>query len=382
MNPRPNVSAIVPARNEEATIAAAVESLAAQPEIGEIIVIDDQSEDGTAAALKELSSRYSQLRVLETKELPAGWVGKNYAASLGAARAAGDWLLFTDADGVHLPGSTARALADAAEYGAGLVSYSPEQETRTWWEKSLIPFVYTRLAHKYSYAEVNDPDSPAAAASGQYLLIRLEEYERIGGHAAVAGEVLEDVALARLAKLAGVRLHFASGYGIMRVRMYRTFGAMWHGWAKNLYPLIAGMAGGTIERTAGGKAGATIGGTAEEIADKKAGGNDEGIARGNTTGASRAVGRELFRVVPWIPLLILPLVLVHLIWGVLGIALLAGRHAAYAADLRRNRFPAARALYYLPAVALYAAALLHSEWRYTRGNVAWKGREYAVRRDS
>jgi len=243
----------MPARNEEATIAAAVESLAAQPEIKEIVVINDQSTDGTAAALRQLSSRYAQLRVLETKELPAGWVGKNYAVSLGAAQATGDWLLFTDADGVHLPGSTAHALADAEENGAGLVSYSPEQETHTWWEKALIPFVYTRLGHKYSYAAANHPDSPAAAASGQYLLIRREDYARIGGHAAVAGEVLEDVALARLAKQAGVRLHFAPGNGIMRVRMYRTFGAMWQGWTKNLYPLMGGT--------------------------------------------SRAVGRELFRVV-------------------------------------------------------------------------------------
>ncbi|HEX4642930.1 MAG TPA: glycosyltransferase family 2 protein [Candidatus Acidoferrales bacterium] len=332
------MSAIVPARNEEATIAPAVESLAAQPEITEIIVINDQSTDGTAAALERLSARYPQLRVLETRELPAGWVGKNYAVTLGAAQAMGDWLLFTDADGVHLPGSMARALADAAESGASLVSYSPEQETRTWWEKALIPFVYTRLARKFSYAEVSHPDSPAAAASGQYLLIRRDEYQRIGSHAAVAGEVLEDVALARIAKRAGLGLHFASGKGIMRVRMYRTFEAMWQGWAKNLYPLMGGT--------------------------------------------SRAVGRELFRVVPWIPLLVLPLGLLHLIWGALGIALLAGRHAAYAADLRRNRFPGVLALYYLPGVALYAAALLNSEWRYARGTVAWKGREYPVARDS
>ena len=342
MNSYTTVSAIVPARNEEATIAAAVESLAAQSEIKEIIVVNDQSTDGTAAALQLLSSQYAQLRVFEIRELPGGWVGKNHAVSLGAAQATGDWLLFTDADGVHLPGSTAHALADAAETGAGLVSYSPEQETHTWWEKALIPFVYARLGHKYSYAEVNHPDSPAAAASGQYLLIRHEDYTRIGGHAAVAGEVLEDMALARLAKQQDVRLYFASGNGIMRVRMYRTFAAMWQGWTKNLYPLIEGPRGGT----------------------------------------SREVGRELFRVVPWIPLLVLPLALLHLIWGVLGLALLAGRHAAYAADLRRNRFPAGLALYYLPGVALYAAVLLNSEWRYARGSVAWKGREYPVSRDS
>jgi glycosyltransferase involved in cell wall biosynthesis len=342
MNLHPTVSAIVPARNEETTIAAAVESLAAQPEIKEIIVINDQSSDGTAAQLHLLHSRYPQLRLLETNNLPSGWVGKNYAVSLGAAQATGNWLLFTDADGVHLPGSATRALADAQATGAGLVSYSPEQETRTWWEKALIPFVYTRLARKFSYAEVSDPDSPAAAASGQYLLIRREDYARIGGHAAVAGEVLEDVALARLAKQAGVRLSFAPGTGIMRVRMYRTFGAMWQGWTKNLYPLVGGMIGTQTGET------------------------------------PRAVGQELFRVVPWIPLLALPLALLHLIWGVLGVALLAGRHAAYAADLRRNGFRAALAVYYLPGVALYAAVLLNSERRYARGNVAWKGREYPV----
>jgi len=337
MNLDISVSAIVPARDEETTIAAAVESLAAQPEIKEIIVINDQSTDGTAAELERLSVRCSQLRVLHTNTLPSGWVGKNYAVSLGAAQATGNWLLFTDADGVHLPGSTARALADAAATAAGLVSYSPEQEMHTWWESALIPFVYTRLAQKFSYDAVNDPESQAAAANGQYLLIRREDYARIGGHAAVAGEVLEDVALARLAKQAGIRLHFASGFGVIRVRMYRTFGAMWQGWTKNLYPLMGGT--------------------------------------------SRAVGRELRGVVPWIPLLLLLLTPLHLIWGALGVLLLAGRHAAYAATLRRNRFPAALVLYYVPAVALYAAALLTSEWRYARGSVSWKDREYRVNRD-
>ena len=336
-----SVSAIIPVRNEEATIAVSVESLAAQPEINEIFVINDQSTDGTAAQLRQLGTRYSQLRVLETIELPSGWVGKNYAVSLGAAQATGDWLLFTDADGVHLPGSTAGALADAAASGAGLVSYSPEQEMRTWWERALIPFVYTRLAQKFSYDAVNDPESPAAAANGQYLLIRREDYVRIGGHAAVAGEVLEDVALARLAKQQGIRLHFASGAGIVRVRMYRTFRAMWQGWAKNLYPLIAGPSG----RTSG------------------------------------SVGRELRSVVPWIPFLMLLLTPLHLIFGALGVALLAGRHGAYAATLRRNSFPAALAIYYVLAVVLYAGVLLASERRYVRGRVAWKGREYPVTRE-
>jgi len=334
MSPNAIVSAIVPARNEEATIARAVVSLAAQPEIAEIMVINDQSTDHTAAVLNELAARIGQLRVLETQRVPAGWVGKNYAVTLGAARATGDWLLFTDADAVHLPGSTARALADAALSGAALVSYSPEQETLTWWERAMIPFVYCRLAKHFSYGEVNDPGSAAAAANGQYLLIRRDAYEAIGGHRSVSGEVLEDVAVARRAKQAGYLLHFAPGQGIARVRMYGSFAQMWQGWTKNLFPLLGDRPG--------------------------------------------AVARELLSVVPWVSAALLLLGGVHWALLALGLLLLAERHAAYAAVLRGNRFPISRILYYVPAVILYSAALLVSARCYARGTVVWKGREYPV----
>ena len=334
MNLAGSVSAIVPARDEQATIARAVLSLAAQPEIGEIIVINDQSTDGTRAILEELAASVPRLQVLETKQLPAGWVGKNYAVSLGAAQARGDWLLFTDADAVHLEGSTARALRDAATSGAALVSYSPEQEMRTWWERAVIPIVYARLARKFSYDAVNDPGSPAAAANGQYLLIRRDVYEAIGGHGSVAGEVLEDVALARRAKQAGYALHFAPGQGIARVRMYRSFAEMWQGWTKNLYPLVGGSAG--------------------------------------------AVAWELVAVIPWIPLGLLLFGRLHWAFPALGLVLLSGHLAAYAEALRRNHFPLSCILYYVPALCLYSSALLASACRYARGTVAWKGREYPV----
>jgi len=334
MNVSTSVSAIIPARNEEETITLAVESLALQPEIAEIIVINDQSTDGTAVVLARLAEHFSVLRLLESQELPDEWVGKNYALSLGAAEARSEWLLFTDADAEHLPESTGGALADAAATGADLVSYSPEQLTPTWWERALIPFVYSRLARHFSYAEVNDPESPAAAANGQYLMIRRQVYEHVGGHAAVAGEVLEDVAIARRVKDAGFRIYFSGGAGRVRVRMYRSFRAMWQGWTKNIYPLIGGTA--------------------------------------------QAATRELLRVVPWIPLAFFLLTPLRTWLGALGILLLAGRHAEYAASLRRNRFPVSYALYYLLGVALYWAVLSASEWRYLRGSVEWKGRKYAV----
>jgi glycosyltransferase involved in cell wall biosynthesis len=334
MSPNNTVSAIVPARNEEATIARAVGSLAEQPEVLEILVVNDQSTDGTAGVLEGLAVKEPKLRVLEAGPLLEGWVGKNQAAWCGAQHASGRWLLFTDADAVHLAGSAGRALADAQAAGATMLSYSPAQEMHTWWERALIPFIYCRLAQLYSYAAVNNPQSPAAAANGQYLLIRRDVYQSIGGHAAVCGEVLEDVALARRAKSAGVPLYFAPDARIARVRMYASFGAMWEGWTKNLFPLV--------------------------------------------TGPGQGVTRELLSVIPWIPLLCLGIAPVHPIFGALGLLLLAGRHASYAALRRRNRFPLSGVLYYLVAVALYGSALLLSDWRYARGKVLWKGREYPV----
>jgi glycosyltransferase involved in cell wall biosynthesis len=343
------VSAIVPARNEEDNIAASVESLAAQPEIAEIIVVNDQSTDRTAAILEDLAGRIPRLHIVESGELPEGWVGKNYALSLGAAEAHNEWFLFTDADVTHLPGSTAQTLEIAAESGAVLVSFSPEQRMETWWERALLPFIFSRLADKFRYGRINDPASPAAAANGQYLMIRRDAYDAIGGHTGIAAEVLEDVEIARRVKKAGYRIHFAPGTGIARVRMYRTFGAMWQGWSKNLYPLMAGSFG-------------------------------------------RFVG-EVLAVFPWIPAIFLMMALVfrltpNLSWRVphsaamvlfvLGIVLLAARHAAYVSKLRSNRFAVSGILYYVPAVLLYCAALTVSAWRYSRGTVVWRGREYRV----
>ncbi len=325
-------------RNEEANIARAVASLAAQPEITEVLVVNDGSTDGTAAVLAQLAAAEPKLRVLNAGPLPEGWVGKNHAVWHGAQQAVGQWLLFTDADAVHLPGSAARALGDAARFGATMISYSPEQEMHSWWERALIPFVYCRLSQLYPYKVVNDPRSSIAAANGQYLLIRRDAYQEIGGHAAVCGEVLEDVALARRARAAGVPLYFAADAGIARVRMYATFGAMWEGWTKNLSPL-AKMAG-------------------------------------------QGITRELLSVIPWIPLACLALAPLRPIFGALGILLLAGRHASYAAMLRRNRLPVSSVVYYVVGVALYCAALLVSDWRYARGKVTWKGREYPVAPDA
>lgn len=328
------VSAIVPARNEEAVIAKCVDSLVAQPEVAEVIVVDDESTDRTAQIVRELAARYPQIRLLASGGPPDGWVGKNYACSVGARQATGEWLLFTDADAEHLPGSTARALENARETGAALISFSPEQVTEKWYERALLPFIYCRLAKLYSYDAVNDPTSGAAAANGQYLMMQRAAYESIGGHGSVAGEVLEDVAIARIAKRAGCAIWFGSGSGAVRVRMYRSFAAMWEGWKKNLYRLVGGT--------------------------------------------RRAAVSELDAAVPWMVVLVL-LIGIKLPWALLlGVLLLLARQLGYGLQLSRNHYPFSFIVYYVPAVVLYVGVLWASYRGHVAGRIVWKGREYQM----
>jgi chlorobactene glucosyltransferase len=234
------VSVIVPARNEEANIARVVRSLARQQGIREILVVDDQSEDRTQEILAGLETEIPRLRTLCVGSLPEGWLGKTHAVAEGARAATGDWLLFTDADTEHLSGSLAELLERAERERADLLSVSPGQETPTWWEKSVIPLIYVELSRLFRFEDVSDPQSPAAAANGQYLLVRREIYERSGGHEAVKAEILEDVELARRIKSLGGRLIFLPGARWVRTRMYHSFGNMWRGWSKNLYLLCGG----------------------------------------------------------------------------------------------------------------------------------------------
>ncbi len=231
------VSIIIPARNEEANIERVVRSIAPQPHVREIIVVDDASTDRTGEILAGLTREIPLLRTIRLDSLPEGWTGKSHAAAAGAEQATGEWLLFTDADTEHLPGSLEAMLERAAAKSADLLSLSPGQQTPTWWEKSIIPFVFVQLAKIFPFEEVTDPASPRAAANGQYLLIRRSVYNEKGGFAAVRGEILDDVALARLIKQRGGRLVFLPGAEWVRTRMYTSFRSMWQGWSKNLYLL-------------------------------------------------------------------------------------------------------------------------------------------------
>jgi glycosyltransferase involved in cell wall biosynthesis len=229
------VSIIVPARNEEVSLGTCLESLVAQTGVAfEIIVVDDHSTDRTREIAESFAVRFSNLRVIEAGPLPDGWTGKNNAVTAGACAARGEWLLFTDADTVHLPGSLARALKEAEDNHADMLSYSPEQIAVTFWEMAILPVVFAELARQYPPRKVSDPASPEAAANGQYILIKREAYEAVGGHAALASEILEDVALARAVKRSGRKIRFRYAADAVRTRMYRNWPQLRDGWTKNL----------------------------------------------------------------------------------------------------------------------------------------------------
>ena len=196
----------------------------------EIIVVDDHSTDHT----REIATSFPGVRVIDAGPLPAGWTGKNNAVTAGAKAASGEWLLFTDADTTHLPGSLARSVEEAHRHGAALLSYSPEQIVESFWEKAVMPLIFADLAASYRPSQVSDPKSPAAAANGQYILITREAYDAVGGHAAIAGNLLEDVALARAVKFSGRKIFFRYGGDAVRTRMYRSFAQLREGWTKNL----------------------------------------------------------------------------------------------------------------------------------------------------
>ncbi|HYL83491.1 MAG TPA: glycosyltransferase, partial [Candidatus Angelobacter sp.] len=288
----------------------------------------------TAGVVRGLMEKIPNLRLLETDSLPDGWVGKNYALWFGVQQAKGSWLLFTDADAEHEASSAARALEIANEHHAALVSFSPEQITEQWFEKALVPYVYVRLAKRFTYEQVNNPNFPGAAANGQFLMIRRDVYDAIGGHSGVAGEVLEDVALALRVKRAGHRIWFGSGKGIVRTRMYREFGAMWEGWKKNLYRLVGGTPWQAI--------------------------------------------REIESSLPWIPLLLMLIGFKFPFVFFIGILLLIARQTIYGLDLARNGFPFSLIFYYVPAAFLYTGVLWASYRGHVNGRIAWKGREYSI----
>jgi chlorobactene glucosyltransferase len=237
----PSVSIIVPVRNEIDNIGGCLAGLMAQIRLAprsEIIVVDDDSNDGTATVVEHYMGLGRRVRLAAAGPLPEGWVGKPYACWRGALLAEGDWLCFVDADVRAAPALVATATATAEAHDIDLLSLHPFQELGSFWERLVIPAGYLMIACAKKLVPPIDAVSCAADANGQFMLIRRRAYFAIGGHAAVGAEICEDKALAIRAQQMGFCFQVRAAEHLACTRMYRDFNSLWEGFSKNATEIL------------------------------------------------------------------------------------------------------------------------------------------------
>lgn len=236
------LSILIPARNEAAVIGQTVRSLLAQnyPNF-ELILLDDQSDDGTGAIATQAAAGDGRFQLISGKPLPSGWLGKNWACHNLSQAASGEWLLFADADVHWEPTAIASQLAMAEKEQSDLLSVWPTQNTETWSERLVVSLLGFAILSYLPILPVHFTNWPAfAAANGQCLLFQRNAYDLIGGHAAVQNNVIEDIALAKQIKKNKLRLRLADGNKLVNCRMYHNWPEVKAGFAKNI---LAGHGG-------------------------------------------------------------------------------------------------------------------------------------------
>jgi chlorobactene glucosyltransferase len=238
--PLPKISVIIPARNEERNIGNCLRHILKQNYSHyEVIVVDDRSTDETPGIIDGFKKNSSvPLRSVRVEKLPPGWTGKNYAMFAGSRIAAGEWLLFTDADTTHQPESLLTAYSTASDKKLDFLTLAPETESKSFWEKTIQPLASSSLAIWFSPEKINDPRSEVVLANGQFIFVKKEAYEKTGGSEAVKEEVVEDVALAKKMKALGFRVAFLNGTRLYSTRMYNSLKEIRVGWKRILLYLF------------------------------------------------------------------------------------------------------------------------------------------------
>jgi len=325
------VVVVVPARDEAGRIGRCVAAILGQDaKVVEVVVVDDGSRDTTAAEATAAGAR-----VVAAPAPGTGQAGKAAACAVGARAATGGrWLAFVDADVVLAREGISRLLGVCRETGAVAGSPLARQATRTLWEGLLLPDLGLAVAERLNLDAIADPARPEAFLSGQCLLVRRDAYVAVGGFGAVAGSLVEDVALARRLKAAGGRLELRLAPDLAAVRMYGRFGDLWEGLAKNLAE-VWGAGAGSLAWQA---------------------------------------GRALAGVAPWLALAARPPARaargLALAGGLLQLTVRAGGRLVAGADPRLAvAYPAAD----LVLLAIYADS---ARRRRTGAPVTWKGRTY------
>lgn len=239
--PLPRVSILIPARNEERNLEEALRSvLALDYDNLEIDVVDDRSTDRTGEILDRMAAAEPRLRVVHVRELPPGWLGKNHALWLGAEKATGDFLLFTDADVVFEPSALRRAVGAMVAPGAGgttldHLTASPEIAQPSVLFELFIGAFSLFFALFTKPWKVQDPRSPHHVGIGAFNLVRATAYRAVGGHRTIAMRPDDDLKLGKLLKSRGCRQEFVFGQGALRVEWYASVRELIQGLMKNAF---------------------------------------------------------------------------------------------------------------------------------------------------
>jgi glycosyltransferase involved in cell wall biosynthesis len=234
--PLPRVSIIIPARNEERNLEEALRSiLALDYDNLEIDVVDDRSTDRTGEILDRMAAADPRLRIVHVRELPPGWLGKNHALWLGAAKATGEFLLFTDADVVMDPSALRRAVGAMAADHLDHLTAAPEIERPSVLFEMFIgafSLFFTLFTRPW---KVKDPESPSHVGIGAFNLVRAAAYRAAGGHQAIAMRPDDDLKLGKLLKKHGFRQELVFGLGALRVEWYASVRELIQGLMKNAF---------------------------------------------------------------------------------------------------------------------------------------------------
>ena len=237
-----SLTVVIPAYNEAGNIGPCLDSvLSGQSPCRDwhVLVVDDDSSDATAELAVACAARHPQgsarFSLLSAGPRPAleRWVGKNWACTRAMEQVHSDWVLFIDADVQLQADALRRALRQALADQADLLSLAPRLTCGCLAEWMVQPIMASLLGLGFPIEAANDPASDVAFAAGPFMLFRRSTYQRIGGHRALAAEVVEDLALARAIKAGGYRLRYLLGLDAVDLRMYADLPALWEGWTKN-----------------------------------------------------------------------------------------------------------------------------------------------------
>lgn len=241
----PHIAVIVPARDEAENIGRCLQSLLAQDYPGKqlsLLVVDDHSIDATAAIVRRLAAQHPHVLLLTCPPLPPRWTGKSHACWIGARAAAPDceWLCFIDADCWGEPDLLASAVTAARTQHLDLLSLAPRQELRSFAERLMIPCGLVLLSFILDLRQMQSCSGTAVTATGQFMLIRRDTYQAVGGHAAVCSAICEDLEFARRLKQTGRSVLLMDGKDVLSTRMYTGWRTLWPGLTKNLVDTLGG----------------------------------------------------------------------------------------------------------------------------------------------